>query len=280
MIGEHAFLELEDRDVGLLALAERADLGKTTDGARRGHGGAVDDLLQLHAERQHLRHAVGHVRLRGQDARGVDVGADDVGRKAEAHRAIRHGPQEASAAVPEIEEDAPLAGLVHERLDLARSPVEDLHVPVVVEVRVQIAGPHLLEHLGARIAPGPAQDVVVQHDRTIRKTAGFHGALDGDESLAAEMRVLDTDNQIGILENLARRRLRSMSSTSLSSPPIPRPTMLMNVSTRVLARREDLLAVVLEVAPAGPPASTTVVVPAGSATSSGKRAPLYPYWWL
>ena len=104
-----------------------------------------------------------------EDARGVDVGADGVGRKAKTHRAIRHGPQEAPGAVPEVEEDAPLAGLVHEGLDLARSPVEQFHVPVVVEVCVQIAGPHLLQQLGAGIAPGPAQDVVVQHDRAIRQ---------------------------------------------------------------------------------------------------------------
>jgi hypothetical protein len=98
----------------------------------------------------------------------VDVGADRVGWKAKLHRSIRHRPEEASAAVPEIEEDAALARLAHERLDLPRFSVEQFDVPIVVEMRVQIARPHLLQQLGARIAAHPAQDVVVQHDRTIR----------------------------------------------------------------------------------------------------------------
>jgi hypothetical protein len=46
----------------------------------------------------------------------MNVGADGVGWKAETQCPIRHGPQEARRTVPEIEEDAPLAGLVHESL--------------------------------------------------------------------------------------------------------------------------------------------------------------------
>src|SRR5262245_9944199 len=63
VIREHAVLERQHGDVGVPALAKRADLRKMIDGARRGHGGAIDEVFEFHAEREHLRHAVGHVRL-------------------------------------------------------------------------------------------------------------------------------------------------------------------------------------------------------------------------
>ena len=47
----------------------------------------------------------------------VQVGADRIGRKAQTHRPVGNGPQEAAAAVPQIEEDAALPRLEHERLD-------------------------------------------------------------------------------------------------------------------------------------------------------------------
>ena len=195
VVGEGALLDFQDRDVRFPSLSEGADVGEPADRARRRHRRSIHDLLQRHAEHQHLRHAVRHVRLGGHDARGVDVGADDVGREALAHGAIGNGPQEAAAAVAQVEEHAALARLVHERLDPVGSPVEQLDVAIVVEVRVQIARAHLLEHLGAGVAPGPAQDVVVEDDRALGQAPSLDRTLHRHEPLAAEVRVLDADDQ-------------------------------------------------------------------------------------
>ena len=134
--------------------------------------------------------------------------------------------------------------------NLARSPVEQLHVPVVVEVGVQIAGPHLLQQFGAGIAPGPAEDVVVQHDRAVRKTTGFHGAFDRNEPLTIEMRILDSDDEVGILANLARGGPRIHVFDIALVPAHPQADDVDERQNSGFGTTEDLFAVVLEVAPA------------------------------
>jgi hypothetical protein len=210
----------------------------------------MHDLFQLHAEHQHLRHAVRHVRLGGHDARGVEVGADDVGREALAHGAIGNRPQEAAAAVAQVEEHAALARLVHERLDRVGPPVEQLDVAIVVEVRVQIARPHLLEHLGAGVAPGPAQDVVVEDDRAVRQAPSLDRALDRDEPLAAEVRVLDADDLIRVFQELLRRGLRIHVGDVVLVAAHAKADDVDERQYPRLRPPQDFLAVIVEVAPA------------------------------
>ena len=108
-------------------------------------------------------------------------------------------------------------------------------MPVVVEVR---RPGRIFSSTLVRVSARSSSGCCCQDDRTIRKTAGFLTARSTEMNpLTAEMRVLDTDNEIGYSRILRAVACESMSSTLLSFPPIPRPTMLMNVSTRVLDRR-------------------------------------------
>jgi hypothetical protein len=90
------------------------------------------------------------------------------------------------------------------------------------------------------------------------------------------VRVLDADDEIGILEDLFRGGLRIHVLDVVLVPAHSEADDVDEGQHAGLRAAQDLLAIVFEIAPAGPPASATVVVPAGSATSSGKRAPLYP----
>src|SRR5687768_14431414 len=101
----------------------------------------------------------------------MQVRADGVRRKSLRHRFSRDGPEKTAAAVSEIEEHAPFPGRSHPRLEFAGKPVDHLDLPVVVHMRVYIAGSHFVEELFPRGPASVREDLVVDDYWSVRQLA-------------------------------------------------------------------------------------------------------------
>ena len=75
-----------------------------------------DHVVERHAHRQELAHHVEHVLHAGVHAADVQVGRDRVGEEAILHRRHRDAPEEAAAAVADVEDHAALAALEQRRV--------------------------------------------------------------------------------------------------------------------------------------------------------------------
>src|SRR5271163_2865085 len=109
----------------------------------------------------------------------MKVGADGIGEESLLDGAACNGPEEASAAVSDVEEHSTLAGFDHPWLDLACEAVDEFHLPVVIHMGVNVAGAQMLQQLcfGGSLRVG--ENLVVHHDGNTCAPSGFDGAIDG-----------------------------------------------------------------------------------------------------
>ena len=203
---EVALAHGQHRDVGLGADAEVAEV-VALDDRRRLDGVGGDDVLQRHAEVHDLRHHVEDVLHAGVLAAGVQVGADDVREEALLGGRHRLPPQEAAAAVADVEEHAALAGGDDVGLDLALL-VDDRIAPahVAVHVRQDVARPQVLvEEIVERQRREVAAEV--DHHRHLGVGAGLDRAIDRVPVAAVVVRHLDADDHARVLADAHRRQL-------------------------------------------------------------------------
>jgi hypothetical protein len=117
-VGQVAWLvdDAEDRDVGRAADAQAPEV-RPADDRRRGDGGGLDDLGKGQPERKEPRHRRREIDDGSFDRVAMEIRADRVGDDPLRQRLVGGLPREASAAVPDVEADAPLRrpmGLGHD----------------------------------------------------------------------------------------------------------------------------------------------------------------------
>ena len=212
-----------------------------------------DHVLQRHAEVHDLGHHVEDVLHAGVLAAGVQVGADDVGE--EALLGGRHGlpPQEAAAAVADVEDHAALAGRDDVRLDLPLL-VDDRIAPahVTVHVREDVTRPQVLvEEVVERQRREVAAEV--DHHRHLGLRAGLDGAVDRVPVAAVVVGHLDPDDQALVQEDAHRRQAGvHVGQVLLGRPALhPRADDVDEGEDARLRRVDDVGLELAEVAPAG-----------------------------
>ena len=134
----------------------------------------------------------------------VEVGRDRVGEEAGLDRRHRDAPDEAAAAVPDVEDHAALPALQQHRIQVPR-PIE-LAPQARVHVGVDVARPQLLrDQLFDR--PFGLVRPEVHHDGNAGDGAGFDGALDRRPLRTGIVRRLDPDDEALVLERHLGSRL-------------------------------------------------------------------------
>ena len=164
---EIALGQFEDRHVGGRARTERAEFGSPDRRGRYG-GRAPHDVLEGHAQVQHLGHGGRQVVDRSVDVYGVQVRADGVGEEPLLEGRLGHVEAKAAGAVAHVHQDAP------------GPPLDDVrpYGPVVVQYAVGVAV------IGVGDDVARAQQV---HDAAQRTGRVAHVDHDGDAELSGRL---------------------------------------------------------------------------------------------
>src|SRR5215813_3387479 len=126
----------------------------------------------------------------------MKIGANRIRQKSSSYRPLRDGPKKTAAAVTDVEEHAAAPRLCHPWLYLAGEAVDQLDLPVVEHVRVNVAGPQMVQQLFLRGAAGVGEDLVIHHDWNIRPAACVDGPIDRGPSRFREVRRLDAHDRV------------------------------------------------------------------------------------
>ena len=168
-----------------------------------------------------------------------------------------------------------LPRLQHVRLNFATEAVDQFDLPIVVHVCVNVSGTQVVQQFLPSGAAGVGLNPVIHHHRNLRQSAGRNGAIDGGPSRSAEVSRLDANDVIAI--GLDRRcRPLGVHIFRVAFGRRPDHAFADDVDQRQNARLGVEMTVPRNssnVRQPLPPASTTVVVPAGRAVSSGKMDP-------
>ena len=100
--------------------------------------------------------------------------------------------------MPHVEHHAAPARLERILLHVAVEAAHDLHLPVVIHVRVHVARPHPVQQLLTRRAARVGEDLIVHHHGHIGQPPGGHGAVKRVPAWLAEMRHLDAYHHVAI----------------------------------------------------------------------------------
>src|SRR5215471_7659850 len=101
----------------------------------------------------------------------MKVSADRVRQKSSCHGPLRDRPKETAAAVTDVEEHTAAPRLCHPWLYLAGEPIDQLDLPVVVHMRVNVAGPQMVQQFFLCRAAGVGEDLVIHHDWNVGPAA-------------------------------------------------------------------------------------------------------------
>jgi len=117
------------------------------------------------------------------------------------------GPHKTAAAVTEVEQDTAPAGFPRYRTDVSAEAADQMHLLVVVHVRVQVTGAHDVEKFVLHVAVLVGVDVVVDEDRDVGELACLDGSLENEEAGRAGVVFLDSDDEGGVFVDLGCRSL-------------------------------------------------------------------------
>ena len=111
---------------------------------------------------------VRHIRLLAPCAGRMEIGTDRIRQKPACPPPARDRPQKLPAPCPTSKQNSTLSGRDHLRLHAAAEAIDQLDLPVVIHVRVNVAGPQMLEQLLLVVRPEFALDPIIYHDRHFR----------------------------------------------------------------------------------------------------------------
>src|SRR5215831_14691596 len=134
----------------------------------------------------------------------MEVSADGIRQKSSSYRPLRDGPKKTAAAVTNVKEHTAPPRLCRPWLYFSGEAIDQLDLPVVVHVGVNVAGPQMVQQLFLCGAAGVGEDLVVHHDWNVRPTARLYCPIDGGPSRLRKMRRFDAHD--GVL--VAQDRLR------------------------------------------------------------------------
>ena len=253
-VAEATLLQPQHRHVGQRPDREVAEF-LALDLPRRIPGRARDDVVDRQPEGQKLAHHVQHVFHAGVHASRVQVGRDGIGKEAFLDGRHRNAPDEAAAAMPDVEDHAALASLVKRRVQAAGRGVE-LRPQSGVHMRVDVAFSQLpRDRLGhGALGRCPAK---IDHDRNLGDGARLDAPLDGRPLRPAVVGRLDPDDHVLVLERHLGRRLRLHVGEILLVLPAAHP-VADDVQERQDARPRPVDDPVLEIREVTPPRAAGV----------------------